>query len=177
MILGWIPYLKEKSTMKNWLITVDNTDIIYLLVFQMFYWLHIYWSWLSPVLFLLHACMHTQSFPTLCNPMDCSLPGCSVYGIFQARILEWVANSFSRGSSWPKDWTQISHIVSRCFTLWATREVLWSCMGRGKVIPACHLFLTQLVEGEVGWDRDGRQGPCCFSRECWLSLKLWRRKN
>ena len=37
-----------------------------------------------------------QSCPTLCNPMDCSLPGCSVHGIFQARVLEWVAISFSR---------------------------------------------------------------------------------
>ena len=130
MILGWIPYLKEKSTMKNWLITVDNTDIIYLLVFQMFYWLHIYWSWLSPVLFLLHACMHTQSFPTLCNPMDCSLPGCSVYGIFQARILEWVANSFSRGSSWPWDGTCISCVSCtgrQVLISWATGEA-WNLL-------------------------------------------------
>ena len=44
-----------------------------------------------------------QSCPTLCDPMDCSLPGFSVLGIFQARILEWVAISFSRGSSQPKD--------------------------------------------------------------------------
>ena len=40
-----------------------------------------------------------QSCPTLCDPMDCSLPGFSVHGIFQARVLEWVAISFSRGSS------------------------------------------------------------------------------
>ena len=40
-----------------------------------------------------------KSCPTLCNPMDCSLPGSSVHGILQARILEWVAISFSRGSS------------------------------------------------------------------------------
>ena len=43
----------------------------------------------------------TQLCPTLCDPMDCSLPGSSVHGIFQARILEWVATSFSRGSSRP----------------------------------------------------------------------------
>ena len=43
----------------------------------------------------------TQSCPTLCDPMDCSLPGSFVRGIFQARILEWIAISFSRGSSWP----------------------------------------------------------------------------
>ena len=44
-----------------------------------------------------------QLCPTLCDPMDCSLPGSSVHGILQARILEWVANSFSRGSSPPMD--------------------------------------------------------------------------
>jgi len=44
-----------------------------------------------------------QSHPTLCNPMDCSPPGFSVHGILQARILEWVAISFSRGSSRPED--------------------------------------------------------------------------
>ena len=45
--------------------------------------------------------------------MDCSLPGSSVHRIFQARILEWVAISFSRGSSWSKDWTRASHIAGR----------------------------------------------------------------
>ena len=65
-----------------------------------------------------------QLCPTLRDPMDCSLPGSSVHGIFQARILEWVAISFSRKSSRPRDWTQVSHIVGRCFTVWATREVL-----------------------------------------------------
>ena len=54
--------------------------------------------------------------------MDCSLPGSSVHGIFQARVLEWVAISFSRESSRPRDRTQVSHIVGRRFTVWATRE-------------------------------------------------------
>ena len=62
-----------------------------------------------------------QSCPTLCNPMDCSLPGSSIHRIFQARVLEWVAISFSRGSSWPRDRTWVSRIVGRCFTIWATR--------------------------------------------------------
>ena len=44
-----------------------------------------------------------QSYPTLCDPMDCSLPGFSLHGILQARVLEWVAISFSRGSSRPRD--------------------------------------------------------------------------
>ena len=55
--------------------------------------------------------------PTLCDPMDCSLPGSSIRGIFQARILEWVAISFSRGSSGPRDRTQVSCIVGRGFTV------------------------------------------------------------
>ena len=63
-----------------------------------------------------------QSCPTLWDPMDCSLPGFFVHGIFQARVLEWVAISFSRGSSCPRDQTQASCIAGRCFTLWATRE-------------------------------------------------------
>ena len=64
----------------------------------------------------------TQSCPTLCDPMDCSLPGASVHGIFQATVLEWVAISFSRGSSRPREWTRVSRIAGRCFNLWATRE-------------------------------------------------------
>ena len=66
----------------------------------------------------------TQLCPTLCNPVDCSLPGSSVHGIFQAIVLEWIVISFSRGSSRPKDRTQVSCIVDRRFTAWATREVL-----------------------------------------------------
>ena len=64
----------------------------------------------------------TQSCPTLCDPVDCSLPSSSVYGIFQARILEWIAISFSRGSSWPRDRTWVAHVGGRRFNLWATRE-------------------------------------------------------
>ena len=52
-----------------------------------------------------------------CDPMDCSLPGSSVRGIFQERVLEWVAISFSRGYSWLRDQTQVSHIAGRRFNL------------------------------------------------------------
>ena len=65
-----------------------------------------------------------QSCLTLHDPMDCSLPGFSAHGIFQARVLKWVAISFSRASSWPRDWTRVSHIVGICFTIWATREII-----------------------------------------------------
>ena len=53
----------------------------------------------------------------LCDPVDCSPPVSSVHGILQARILEWVAISFSRGSSRPRDQTKVSHIAGRCFNL------------------------------------------------------------
>ena len=58
--------------------------------------------------------------------MDSSLPGSTVHGIFQARILDWAAISFSRGSSQPRDRTWVSCIADRRFTIWATREALTS---------------------------------------------------
>ena len=54
-------------------------------------------------IFTIMQVLVTQSCPTLCDPMDCSPPGSSVHGTFQARILEWVAISFSRGSSLPSE--------------------------------------------------------------------------
>ena len=63
-----------------------------------------------------------QSCPTLFDPMDSSQPGSSIHGIFQAKILECVAISFSRGSSWPRDRIWVSCIGGRHFNLWATRE-------------------------------------------------------
>ena len=77
-----------------------------------------YWQWNCTAISEV-----AQSCLTLCDPMDCSLPDSSVHGIFQARVLEWVAISFSRKSSRPRDRTQVSRIVSRRFTVWATREV------------------------------------------------------
>jgi len=67
----------------------------------------------------INACMCTKllpSYPTLCDPMDCSLPVSSVHGISQPRILEWVAMPSSRGSSRPRDRTRISCIGGRFFT-------------------------------------------------------------
>ena len=64
--------------------------------------------------------------------MDFSPPGSSVHGILQARKLEWVAISFSRGPSQPRDQTQVSHLADKFFTVWATREAQvvagsWGC--------------------------------------------------
>ena len=69
---------------------------------------------------IFNCCVHAkslQSSPTRCAPIDYSLPGCSVHGILQTRILEWVAVSFSRGSSQPRDQTLVSCIADRLFTL------------------------------------------------------------
>ena len=62
---------------------------------------------------------HLQLF---CDPMDYSLPGSSVHGIIQVRILAWVVIPFSRGSSQTRDWTWVSCIAGQFFTIWATRE-------------------------------------------------------
>ena len=84
--------------------------------------------------------------------MDCSLPGSSVLGIFLARILEWVAISFSRGSSWPRDRTHVSCvfcIAGGFFTCWAIREAL--------IIIISH----NSVHGELGQGPVGLAYFCC----------------
>ena len=64
----------------------------------------------------------SQSCPTLCDPMDCSLSGSSVHGIFPARVLEWIAISFSRGPSRPRNQTWVSCIADGCYTMGAIGE-------------------------------------------------------
>ena len=99
-----------------------------------------------------------QSCMTLCNPMDCSPPGSSVHEILQTRILEWVAISLSRGSSRPRDQTQVSSNPGECFTIWATRKTMaltiWSFDGKvaswhfgGKMANWCRCFLIRCL----GW--------------------------
>ena len=82
-------------------------------------------SWI-PTSWVSYLCLVSQSCLTLCDSMDCSLPGSSVHGILQARILEWVAGPSFRGSSWPRDQTHISYIypalAGRFFTTSATWE-------------------------------------------------------
>ena len=77
-----------------------------------------YWSGLP---FLLQRSLYVcakllQSYPTLCDPKDCSLPDLSVHGILQSRIFEWVAMSSSRESSWPRDQTWVSY--NSCIGVW-----------------------------------------------------------
>ena len=72
-----------------------------------------------------------------------SLPGPSVHWILQARILEWVANSFSRRSSWLRDRTQVSCIAGTFFTIWATRDIADTCQLPGtQVCLRLKLFPT-----------------------------------
>ena len=94
--------------------------------------------------------------PTDCSPMDCSPPGSSVQGILQARILEWVAMPSSRGSSQPRDWTQVSCIASRFFDIWATKEVLRRIRDDAKVggwRPRMMVFIFS----EMGSSWDGNK--------------------
>ena len=69
-----------------------------------------------------------QSCLTICDPRDCSPPGSSLHGILQARILEWVAIPFSKGSSQHSDWTQVSYVAGRFFTT----ELPWKPQLKGK---------------------------------------------
>ena len=88
----------------------------------------------------------------LCEPRDCSLPACSVYGIILARTLVWVAISFSRGSSWPRDWARVSG----------------SCFGRWILCPwatweAQHISIKTLKMVHICQEAFNRRLPvCCF---------------
>ena len=111
---------------------------IYIHIFNCF-WCYCFWTYLcwrmegvkilpgfraSNILSDPGCVLVAQSCPTLCDPMNYSPSGSSVHRILQARTLEWVAMLSSRGSSQPRDRTQVSHIAGRFFTIWATRETL-----------------------------------------------------
>ena len=95
-------------------------------------WLHAVYVWLliwlSKVTMMKFTegllCAYSLSRVWLCDLRDCSPPGSSVQGILQARILEWVAMPSSRRRPQPRDWTQVSRIADRFFTVWTTREAL-----------------------------------------------------
>ena len=108
----------------------------------------------------MYVCIHTyiekvkvlvsHLCPALCNPMSYSLPSSSVHGLLQARILEWAAIPF-RGSSQPRNWTQVSCVAGKLFTVWVTMEALISqvkhfstfiCMGRCKSLDSLKSFLS-----------------------------------
>ena len=84
-------------------------------------------------------CLVTQSCPTLCDPMNCSLP--LSLGILQARILEWVTMPFSRGSSQPRDRTQLFRIAGRFLPFEPLEKAMTT--GRGSLSLLQGIFLTQ----------------------------------
>ena len=86
-----------------------------------------------------------QSCPTLRDPMNCSPLGSSVREIFQARLLEWVAIPFSRRSSQSRNWTQVSWIAGRFFSIWATKNQRTWLWGRG-------LCGDMSIKGRLIWD-------------------------
>ena len=109
-----------------------------------------------------------QSCLTLCDPMDYSPPGSSVHEIFQARILQWVSISFSRGSSQPRDWTRVSCTAGRFFTDWATRE---ACLCSISQMLYFHFCLSQGTFQFYFWFLLWLFG--CSVSFCLISTHLW----
>ena len=108
-----------------------------------------------------------QSCPTLWDTMNCSLPGSLVHGIFQARVLEWVVISFSRGSSQPRDRTWVSHTAGRRFTIWAAGNILLNMGfpgGASGKEPACQCRRPKRGRfdpwvGKIPWRRAWQPTP------------------
>ena len=85
---------------------------------------------------------------TFCDPRNGSPPDSSVYGILKSRVLQWDASPFSRGSSWPRDQTQVSHIEGRVFTICATREApdLYHVQNTGELkMFRCNKFVSFIL--------------------------------
>jgi len=101
--------------------------------------LNVYWIFVYKCVCV---CVCVLSCLTVCSPIDCSPPGFSVHGIFQARILEYVAISYSWGSSRPRDWIHITYI---------------SCIGRQMLYHECHL--GSHIYGFPGCS-DGKESTC-----------------
>ena len=124
-----------------------------------------HWPCLSIIVKVLVA----QSCPTLCDPMDCSPPGSSVYGILQARILEWVAFPFSRGSSQPRDRAWVSGIAGGFLTIWATGKL--QCYTWWLTVsfnlpnrPVRNTELTSFPNAKLA----SQKGKCILPRAPWL---------
>ena len=103
-------------------------------------------------------CSGTQPCLTLCNPVDCSSPASCAHGIFQARIVEWVTTSYSRGSSQPRDWNHVSCIFRICRWIlyrWATGAAqivagVWQIHVL-LVVELSEIFTFEYFQSTVGW--------------------------
>ena len=119
-VVGWSSLWL--SMIPSWLTVFLSSTMFFLSALSTYFW------WRDVEAFIYKsACLRAKSLqlcPNLCNPMDCSPQGSSVHSILPARILKWVAITFSRGSSWPRNRTQVSQIAF--FTIWATREATYS---------------------------------------------------
>ena len=113
--------------------------------------LQVNWFEWTECIYTYICCLVPKSCPTVCDPMDCSPPGSSVHGISQARILEWIAISFSRGSSQPRDQTLISCISKRILYHWAAIRLTHTH-------THTHTH-TQIWRSKVRCGRRGSQGP------------------
>ena len=111
---------------------------------SMLYWKHMLAVELMCVCVCVCVCVSRSVVSSLCDPVDCSTPDSSVHGILQARILESGCLAFSRASSRPKDWTQVSHLAGRFFTIWAT----WEAM-----VPYKYSLLIDFVFSKKGEER------------------------
>ena len=117
-------------------------------------------------------------------PMDCNPPGFSVYGILQARILEWVVISFSRRLSRTRDQTQVSCIAARCFTIWTTREAQLPVQSFSAILTSfMHWYLYYEVFNLVnkilafsGGASDAKEPICQYRWRQGLKFQSWVRK-
>ena len=114
--------------------------------------------------------------------MDCSPPGCFIHEVFQARVLQWVAISFPRGSSWPRDQTQVSCLAGRCFIIWATSDLAMTNLDSilinrdntwwTKVHPVKAMVFSVVIYGCESWTikRAEHWRTDAFELWCWRRL-------
>ena len=138
-------------------------------------WKNMWKLWLRKTSLIFLCSLVTKSCPTPCDPMDCSPPGSSVYGLLQARILERVVISFSRGSSQPRVQTHVSCIGRWVLHHWATLTCMKCPQGGSSV-------WQNVKKGSLGlWNTVNKQvvSPCIlnYTRNCGLFLYLGTRKK
>ena len=136
------------------------------------------------------CCLVTKSCPALWDSVDCSPPGSSVHGISQVRILECIAISFSKGSSWPGDQTRLSCTGRRILYHWATREAPWSLTKRAQLsslssphhmrmpwesswLQARKRALTRTQPLLTSWSQTFSPYPCKKRKFCCLSHLIY----
>ena len=111
----------------------------------------------------------------LCNPMDCSPPGSSVREISQTRMLEWIPISFSRGSSWARDWARISGTDGRILDHWAIRESpIWEGIKGQRVLVLWHWdTMIEVASSKSELRSDSRFHMCvCVSVHVCVTLQM-----